>query len=570
MSGTPSANCPVSVLLVDDQAIIGEAVRRMLAPHGDLALRFVQDPRKAVDEAVAARPTVILQDLVMPEVDGLDLVDAYRRRPELSEVPIVVLSSKEEAVTKAEAFARGANDYLVKLPDPVELVARLRHHSRGYIAQLERNAAMEEVRGMERSLREKNLKLDEMNRRLAEANEDLADDARAQRERLAGLTRLGAQLSDIQDVDVLVERVLEDARRFIDADAAVLLRRESAAGGDVLAIAEVTVDGPARAAAGGTVPLRIAGLCGRVAMTGDTVRSEDPAAVGLEPAVVGAIAGPLGSEVRTLLAEPLRTASGATLGVILLANARPGAERNGPGFTEGDERLLRHFAAMATVGLERAQMTRSILMRMVGMAELRDPSETGLHVQRVAAYSLIVFDEWARRRGLPADEATRMRDRLRIAAVLHDVGKVGIPDAILKKPGKLEPDERREMERHTEIGAGLFGQFRSDLDAAAAEVALNHHERWDGAGYPGVDDGQGGRRGKQGDEIPLFARIVGLVDVYDALSSRRSYKEPWPPERIEGLLREERGKHFEPELVDIFLAKLPEIRRAGERLGMAG
>ena len=126
------------------------------------------------------------------------------------------------------------------------------------------------------------------------------------------------------------------------------------------------------------------------------------------------------------------------------------------------------------------------------------------------------------------------------------------------------------MERHTEIGAGLFGQFRSDLDAAAAEVALNHHERWDGAGYPGVDDGKGGRRGKQGDEIPLFARIVGLVDVYDALSSRRSYKEPWPPERIEGLLREERGKHFDPELVDIFLARLPEIRRAGERLGMAG
>jgi response regulator RpfG family c-di-GMP phosphodiesterase len=465
----------VSVLLVDDQAIIGEAVRRMLASHGDVTYRFVSDPRKAVDEAVAMRPTVILQDLVMPEVDGLDLVDAYRRQGELAEVPIVVLSSKEEAVTKAEAFARGANDYLVKLPDPIELIARLRHHSRGYVAQLERNAAMEEVRGMERSLREKNLQLDEMNRRLSEANEDLADDARAQRERLAALTRLGAQLSDIQDVDVLVERVLDDARRFIDAGAAVLLRKRSGAGGETLAIAEIAREDGVRVDAAGSLPVSVTGLCGRVAITGDTVRVED--AAGLEPAVAAAIVGAGEAGVRSVLIEPLRTAGGATLGVILLADARPGGERPGPGFTEGDERLLRHFASMATVGLERAQLTRSILMRMVGMAELRDPTETGQHVQRVAAYALIVFDAWARRRNLTPDETTRMRDRLRIAAVLHDVGKVGIPDAILKKPGKLEPDERREMERHTEIGAGLFGQFRSDLDAAAAEVALNHHER---------------------------------------------------------------------------------------------
>ena len=563
MSPATARPLHVSVLLVDDQAFIGEAVRRMLASHDDVTYRFVPDARKAVDEAVAMRPTVILQDLVMPEVEGLDLVDAYRRRPELAEVPIVVLSSKEEAVTKAEAFARGANDYLVKLPDPIELIARLRHHSRGYVAQLERNAAMEEVRGMERSLREKNLKLDEMNRRLSEANEDLADDARAQRERLAALTRLGAQLSDIQDVDVLVERVLDDARRFIDAEAAMLLRKRSSPGGETLAIAEIALESGARVEAAGSLPISVTGLCGRVAITGDTVRVED--ASGLEPAVAEAIASP-----GSLLIEPLRTASGATLGVILLANARPGGERPGLAFTEGDERLLRHFASMATVGLERAQLTRSILMRMVGMAELRDPTETGLHVQRVAAYSLIVFDAWARRQKLPPDEATRLRDRLRIAAVLHDVGKVGIPDAILKKPGKLEPDERREMERHTEIGAGLFGQFRSDLDAAAAEVALNHHERWDGAGYPGVDDGQGGRRGKKGEEIPLFARIVGLVDVYDALSSRRSYKEPWEPARIEGLLREERGKHFDPELVDLFLERLPEIRAAGKRLGAEG
>ncbi len=129
------------VLLVDDQAIIGEAVRRILAPHEDVEYHFCQDPLKAVETAQALAPTVILQDLVMPGKDGLDLVLEFRANEATREIPLIVLSSREEPVTKAEAFARGANDYLVKLPDPIEMLARIRHHSRGYRALLERNAA---------------------------------------------------------------------------------------------------------------------------------------------------------------------------------------------------------------------------------------------------------------------------------------------------------------------------------------------------------------------------------------------------------------------------------------------
>jgi sigma-B regulation protein RsbU (phosphoserine phosphatase) len=129
------------VLLVDDQAIIGEAVRRILAPHADVEYHFCQDPLKAIETARKVSPTVILQDLVMPGKDGLDLVLEFRAEPDTREVPLIVLSSREEPVTKAEAFTRGANDYLVKLPDPIEILARIRHHSRGYRALLERNAA---------------------------------------------------------------------------------------------------------------------------------------------------------------------------------------------------------------------------------------------------------------------------------------------------------------------------------------------------------------------------------------------------------------------------------------------
>jgi sigma-B regulation protein RsbU (phosphoserine phosphatase) len=131
------------VLLVDDQAISGEAVRRMLAGEPGIFFHHCQDPTKALATANQVRPTVILQDLVMPEVDGLLLVKFFRANPSTRDTPMIVLSSKEEPVVKAEAFARGANDYLVKWPDKVELLARVRYHSRGYINLLQRNEAYE-------------------------------------------------------------------------------------------------------------------------------------------------------------------------------------------------------------------------------------------------------------------------------------------------------------------------------------------------------------------------------------------------------------------------------------------
>ena len=135
----------VVVLLVDDQAMIGEAVRRICATQPNIEYHFCADSTQAVEMATRIAPTVILQDLVMPGIDGLDLVLHYRQCEATKLVPLIVLSSKEEAATKAEAFARGANDYLVKLPDPIEILARIRYHSRGYRALLERNAAFRQL-----------------------------------------------------------------------------------------------------------------------------------------------------------------------------------------------------------------------------------------------------------------------------------------------------------------------------------------------------------------------------------------------------------------------------------------
>jgi len=143
---------PITVLLVDDQQIIGEAVRRMLEGEEDIIFHYCSDPAQAIPTAMKVRPTVILQDLVMPEIDGLTLVRYFRANPATRYVPLIVLSTKEEAKIKAEAFSLGANDYIVKLPDKIELLARIRYHSRGYIRLLERNEAYEKLQASQELL----------------------------------------------------------------------------------------------------------------------------------------------------------------------------------------------------------------------------------------------------------------------------------------------------------------------------------------------------------------------------------------------------------------------------------
>jgi phosphoserine phosphatase RsbU/P len=142
----------IKVLLIDDQAIVGETVRQMLATSPDIEYRFCADPAAAIDAANEFRPTVILQDLVMPDIDGLQLVKFFRANTGTRDTPLVVLSSKEEPVIKAKAFALGANDYLVKLPDKLEVVARVRYHSRGYINLLQRNEAYRALAEKQREL----------------------------------------------------------------------------------------------------------------------------------------------------------------------------------------------------------------------------------------------------------------------------------------------------------------------------------------------------------------------------------------------------------------------------------
>ena len=211
------ARHPITVLLVDDQAMIGEAVRRMLVGEDDIFLHYCQDPAEAIRKAMEVYPTVILLDLVMPEIEGLTLLRFFKANGSTRLIPVVVLSTKEEPKTKAEAFALGANDYLVKLPDRIELVARIRHHSSGYINLLQRNEA---YRALERSLEQLRIEQEKSERlllnilpkaiadRLKQGQNTIADsfpEATILFADLVGFTRLSSQITPAELVRILNE-----------------------------------------------------------------------------------------------------------------------------------------------------------------------------------------------------------------------------------------------------------------------------------------------------------------------------------------------------------------------------
>jgi putative two-component system response regulator len=198
-----------------------------------------------------------------------------------------------------------------------------------------------------------------------------------------------------------------------------------------------------------------------------------------------------------------------------------------------------------TIALERSahqlKLTREEMVRRLSRAvEYRD-EETGGHTERMSRYCAVL----AGRAGLDAES-------IRVASPMHDVGKVAIPDHILLKPGRLSPDERLEMERHTTIGYEILGGSGSALLELAATIALNHHEKFDGSGYP---------RRLAGSDIPLEGRVAAIADVFDALTSERSYRAAFAVEDALQLMSEERGGHFDPELLDLFMQSMEDVLR---------
>lgn len=242
------------------------------------------------------------------------------------------------------------------------------------------------------------------------------------------------------------------------------------------------------------------------------------------------------------------------------------ASRKPHSYTAEHVEFLANVAGQITHALDKTVFLENLVVAAVQglakLAESRDP-ETGDHLLRMAMYAAAIAEELGRH-GVHAGKisASYVREIFQFAP-MHDIGKVGMADHILRKPGRLDEAERLEMERHPLIGGEVLRRCESQVNnlgfsifGVAIEIAEGHHEKFDGSGYP---------KGLQGEEIPLSARIVAVADVFDALTSKRPYKEAWPPERALELLEQERGRHFDPVVIDAFRNSLPRILEIHEQ-----
>ena len=387
--------------------------------------------------------------------------------------------------------------------------------------------------------------------------------------KITSILAITEALNQIKDIDSLLDRVLLEARRFSRADAGSIYLLEN----QKLRINFVQNETLAQKESGKkylyqnhSLEINDQSMAGYVALTKKPLNIADayflPDNV---PYKFNRSFDELASyTTRSVLTVPLTTNNGALIGVMQIINALD-EQNNLICFNKEDEQVISFFANHATGCIEKAKMTREIILRMIKIAELRDPEETAAHVNRVGAYAIEIYSSWAAKRGIDQNEIKKVRDVLRIAAMLHDVGKVAVSDLVLKKGGPLNAAEFNQMKNHVVMGARLFKDSTSDWDDMAAEIALNHHEKWDGSGYPGrITDiyapnwAQG--CGKKGMEIPLTARIVALADVYDALTSERVYKDGWPEEKVLRHIQQQKGKHFDPELVEIFFSIYDVVR----------
>ena len=407
------------------------------------------------------------------------------------------------------------------------------------------------------------------------------------------IIEIDSELTQIQDLDLLLERILLEARKVLNADAGSIYVKETVVEDgekiDKLAIKYSQNDTTQKQLPPGqksiysvfSFPINDKTISGYCALTKQLVNVHDaynlpsgvPYSFGINYDQIS------GYKTTTMLTVPLKTAEGRLLGVIQIINAKDKNGNTVP-FTKNDEFLITHYAVNATNALQKAQLIRTMILRMIKMAELRDPKETGSHVNRVAGYAVEIYDRWATRHGVSEDKKEKFKDSFRISSMLHDVGKVAISDVILKKPAKFTPEEYLVMQNHTVYGAALFEDSQSPLDNLSQEISFTHHENWDGTGYPGwvdpvsgepIKTGEEGKPlGKKAEEIPLTGRIVSLADVFDALCSRRVYKEPWTEEDVLAEIKKMSGTKFDPEIVDIFFEILPSIKQIQKLYPEAG
>lgn len=372
-------------------------------------------------------------------------------------------------------------------------------------------------------------------------------------------------ISQYEDINTVLDVTLENIRDLTDADAGTFYLLE----GEGLRFAYVQNDtlfskdsSNKQLYTNSLLPINDGSIAGYVALTKKILNIHDVAELPAELPFKFNRSYDEASGYRTvsMLVLPMLGVGNKLVAVLQLINSK---DENGAiqPFSQAAQDSAEIFASQALPALARAIGTLRLISRMNDMATLHDPTETGGHVLRVGAYSAEIYTAWARMNGVPEETARAERDSIRLAAMLHDVGKIAVPDKVLKKPGKVTDEEFAIIKRHCAQGASVYGEAETPIEKMAFDITLNHHQNWNGTGYTGDPK----YPVLKGEEIPIYARIVSVADVFDALVSPRCYKEPWPVDKAFEEIERCSGSKFDPAVVKAALSIRETIMAIKER-----
>ena len=360
------------------------------------------------------------------------------------------------------------------------------------------------------------------------------------------------ELSRYKDEYTILDLILAKAREIAHADAGTIFLAE----GDELVFAYTHNDSlfsadNAHMHAYSTlrVPIDKNSIAGYAATTGQPVNIADVRKLPIDAPYKfnESFDGTTGYKTCSLLTIPFFGSDGGVLGVIQLVNSINQHNQQPTSFTLSMLQNVRQLVRETASILERSAVERKGVYGILRMAAVHDPAETGPHAERVGAIAAELYHCWAKREGHTIDAIRYDKGRIRLAAMLHDIGKVGISDLILKKPSKLTAEEFSVMRGHTRKGASILTDESVDFAKLAHDIALHHHQKWNGSGYAdSTDDGR-----LAGEDIPLAARITAIADVFDALVSPRCYKKAWTFAEALEQIGKEAGEHFDPYLVEL-------------------
>ncbi len=387
--------------------------------------------------------------------------------------------------------------------------------------------------------------------------------AKGLQEQLLALNKIGIALSKEQDLNQLLTLILTESRLFTSAEAGSLYVREgqqlrfSVSQNDVLE-ARKKAELKAQKRQLEVVPSTFTGfyvsldkssLAGYVGVTAKALNIPDAYKIpaSKEYKFNRSFDEKNNYRTKSMLIVPMKDASGNVVGVIQLINAHKNKNTIVP-FEKHFENLVLSLASQAAIAIKNAMLTQELkeayldtIFRLSVAAEYKD-DDTAVHIHRMSRYSAILAEGL----GLSAAEV----ESIRYASPMHDIGKLGVPDSILMKPGKLTPQEFKEMQNHTVFGAKILENAKAELLKVSEVIALTHHEKWDGSGYP---------RGLKGESIPLSGRIVALADVFDALTTKRCYKPAFSLEESMKIIKEGTGRHFDAKVVQAFNDNIEKI-----------